>query len=86
MQPQLVVSLIEGRFKQHPPADILQSELDYAISIRNRIAALTEKVELFEADLLARRRAGARVEPGPHIANLKREIRGRRCTEKLVIK
>lgn len=37
---------------QLPPADILQSELDYAISIQNRIAALTEKVELLKLTFL----------------------------------
>lgn len=89
MHAQPVVSIIEGRGRQFgpPPADIItQQELDYAINIRNRIDGLLQTLNEFEAGLLARRQAGARVEAGPHVAQLKRQARGRSYIERIVIK
>jgi hypothetical protein len=64
-------------FPQSVPAKepITQLELEMFLSLRNRLSKLEEQVATQEAALKARLEAGASVEPGVHIAELKEHSR-----------
>jgi hypothetical protein len=54
---------------------ISQLELEFFLSLRNRLRQVEEQVEAAEADLKARLEAGANVVPGVHVAELKENFR-----------
>jgi hypothetical protein len=62
---------------QHVPAveSISQLELEFFLSLRNRLRQVEKQVEAAEADLKARLEAGANVDPGVHVAELKENFR-----------
>ena len=64
-------------FPQSVPAvkAITQLELELFLSLCNRLDALKEQVAIEEAALKARLEAGATVDPGVHVAELKEHFR-----------
>lgn len=58
-----------------PKEPITQLELDILLSLKNRLAQLQAQVETEEMALRGRLEAGAIVEPGVHVAELKESFR-----------
>ncbi len=54
---------------------VSQLELEFFLSLRNRLRQVEEQVEAAESDLKARLEAGATVETGVHVAELKENFR-----------
>jgi hypothetical protein len=65
------------QFPQSLPAKepITQLELELLLSLRNRLQQLKEQVAADEAVLMARIEAGASVDPGVHVVELKESFR-----------
>jgi hypothetical protein len=63
-------------FPQSLPArEITQLEIELLLSLRNRLAQLESQVATEEDAFLARLEAGASIEPGVHVAELKEHFR-----------
>ena len=63
------------QFPKVHPAVITQAELVELIEHQNLLSQLDAKVQTLESAIKARLEAGATVQPGVHIANLKKSFR-----------
>jgi hypothetical protein len=68
------------------PEQISQLEIEMFLSLQNQLAKLQAQIDAEEETLKARIAAGASVEPGVHIAELKENIRRNVAWKSVVIR
>ena len=66
-------------------SQIEQSELDYLLGVENQIRTYTKLRDSLRESLLLRVVAGAKVEPGAHMAELAEQVKGNQRIQLLVV-